>query len=104
MHHISLIAMVLAAALPHTKSLSYNLEKKSGIVTMKVGDVTIEFEGLQDNSPGVTQDGGTFHVYGPIAGSGKSNMLEYVNSDGVVDFTVAGDYVFKISDEGTKLT
>ena len=70
---------------------------------MTVGDLTIEFEGLQDDSPGVTQDGGTFHVYGPISGSGKSHMLEYVNSDGVVDFTVAGDYVFKITDEGTKL-
>ena len=100
---LTLVLGMATGCQPHTKSLPYNLQKKAGIVTMTVGDVTIVFEGLEDDSPGETQNGGTFFVAGPGSGTGKSRMLEYTEGDGVVDFIVAGNYSFKIIDEGTKL-
>jgi hypothetical protein len=85
------------------KTVSYKLHKKNGNVTMTVGDVKIEFEGLQDDDPGETLDGGTFFVTSSTSGSGTSSMLEYANDHGVVTFSVSGIYDFKIVDEGTKL-
>ena len=92
-----------AAGCQPYKTLSYRLHKKNGIVTMTVGDVTIEFEGLQDGDPGETLDGGTFFVTSSASGSRTSSMLEYVKKNGVVTFTVSGVYDFKITDEGTRL-
>ena len=99
-------SLALCGCQPTTKSVPYVLHKKVGVFTLVVGDLTIEFEALQRDVRGETRVGGTFPVAGPVSGSGEGRMLNYVGSDGVVDFTVsdAGEtYQFRITDEGTKL-
>ena len=90
-----------------TKSIGYRLEINAGNLTLTVGDLTIEFEGLGKEEVG---DGplavGSWAVAEPASGSGGIDPwpdFKYSYRHGRVDFSV-DDYEFTVVDEGTKLT